>query len=397
MRPRAASSGPEPAVAGFDCLACGRRSLLAVAGFSALPRITSDCRAFSAGGELAVCGHCATVQKLPGERWLAEIASIYRDYAAYSLAGGEEQLVLDPGTGVPRKRSEVILDALKRIGLPDRARALDVGCGHGVTLAAMAAACPGWKLFGYEIDDSKLAALRGIRNFQGLYTGELTRIDGAFDFVSMIHSLEHFVDPLGTLRSVRSLTAANGRLFIEVCNVEENPFDLLVADHLTHFSPGTLSFAVRRAGFEVACATKDWVRKEVSLLAVRPEGDAQVAEHSRPVGARAHAAVSASVSWLAALVGNARESAAKSRSFGIFGTSIAGTWLASSLADRVAFFVDEDPHRIGQTHLGKPVMAPAAVPSGSTVFLALAPTLASAIRERLSHLPVELVESPGPA
>jgi hypothetical protein len=67
-----------------------------------------------------------------------------------------------------------------------------------------------------------------------------------------------------------------------------------------------------------------------------------------------------------------------------------------SLGDRVEFFVDEDPHRIGQTYLGKPVVAPATVASGSTVFLALAPTLAGAIRERLSHLPVEFVASPGP-
>jgi len=366
-----------------------------VAEFAALPRITSDCRAFASGGELAVCGRCATVQKLPTERWLGEIASIYRDYAAYSLAGGEEQLVLDPQTGVPRKRSEVLLNALKRVGgLPEKARALDVGCGHGVTLAAMAAACPDWKLFGYEIDDSKIEALRGVRNFQRLYTGELAQIDGAFEFVSMIHSLEHFVDPLGTLRSVRSLVAGNGRLFIEVCNVEENPFDLLVADHLTHFSPDTLSFAVRRAGFEVSCATKDWVRKEVSLLALRLEGDGQSAEFPRPDGARAHAAVSASVSWLSTLVAIAEATAAKCNSFGIFGTSIAGTWLATSLGDRVAFFVDEDPHRIGREYMGKPIVAPSSVSPGSTVLLALAPTLASAVRARLHPLPIEFLVPP---
>jgi SAM-dependent methyltransferase len=385
-------------VARFDCLSCGESALEPVAGFSALPRITSDCRAFPAGGELAVCGRCATVQKLPGERWLDEIATIYRDYAAYELAGGEEQLVLDPESGIPRKRSEVLLNALRRVGgLPEEARALDVGCGHGVTLAAMAREFPGWQLFGYEIDDSKARVLAGIPNFRRLYTGEMSRIDGTFELVSMIHSLEHFVDPLGTLRSLGPLLAADGRLFVEVCNVDENPFDLLVADHLTHFSPGTLASAVRRAGLEVSCVATDWVRKELSLLASKPGGKGGRAAVAVPDGRATHARVAASVAWLGELAASATAAASRSPSFGVFGTAIAGTWLASSLGDRVKFFVDEDPHRIGREYLGKPVIAPAAVPAGSTVFLALAPTLARAIKDRLSGLPVELVAMPGPA
>lgn len=384
-------NGPSPYM-NSPCLICKAPRLLAVGEFSSLPRITSDCREFASGGELAVCENCAMVQKIPDARWLGEIAAIYGDYAAYSIAGGEEQLVLDPRSGEPRKRSEVLVSALRDTGeLPESARALDVGCGHGVTLTALGKAFPAWKLFGHEIDESKKEALLKIRNFQQLYTGDFSAIERDFDFVSMIHSLEHFVDPLETLKSLRKVTKPDGRLFVEVCNVEENPFDLLVADHLTHFSPATLAFAVRQAGFAVSRVASDWVKKEISLLATNRAGREIPDSAGGSSGRDVHARISAAVSWLNALITDARATAANSTSFGIFGTSIAGTWLAVALGDKVRFFVDEDPNRVGKEYMGKPIFSPQTVPEHSTVFLALAPVLAKAIKDRLSRLPLSLV------
>jgi SAM-dependent methyltransferase len=367
----------------FLCLICGSERLQPVSGFDWLPRITSDCRPFGAGGKLAVCQDCSLVQKIPDQQWLNEIGAIYKGYAAYSLGGGEEQLVMDPNTGPPRKRSEVLMQQLLEVGsLPERLHALDVGCGHGVTLRAMAKAFPLWRLFGHELDDAKQAELQSIEHFEKLYTGSLERIDGSFGFVSMIHSLEHFVEPLATLRALCGLTEPGGHLFVEVCNVEENPFDLLVADHLTHFSPQTLAHAAASAGFEVAFVRNTWVKKELSMLARRSSQK----ENSPKLGdgAQILSAITAKVRWLEGLISQARFTAASSSAFGIFGTSIAGTWLGSVLADQVSFFVDEDPNRIGRAFMGKPILHPDAVPVGAAVYLALAPVLAEAIAQRLS-------------
>lgn len=379
------------------CLICEEHRLLLVQEFSALPRITSDCRVFASGGALAVCENCATVQKIPNARWLSEIEAIYRDYAAYSLAGGEEQLVLDPRSGQPRKRSEVLMQALQNTGeMTGIARAMDIGCGHGVTLMAMAKVFPDWELFGYELDESKRDVLERISGFRHLYTGDISKIDGTFDFICMIHSLEHFVDPLKTLRSLSRIADCGGRLFIEVCNVEENPFDLLVADHLTHFSPVTLAFAANQAGYTVSRVTNGWVRKEVSLLAAKSEEDNLHVMLPPLAGKETYEKIAASVSWLVALISAANSSAREASSFGIFGTSIAGTWLATALGDRVEFFVDEDPNRIGRQYMGKPVVAPQSVARDSAVFVALAPTLAEAIRDRLSPLALNLIVPPEP-
>ena len=76
---------------------------------------------------------------------------------------------------------------------------------------------------------------------------------------------------------------------------------------------------------------------------------------------------------------------------GLFGTSIAGTWLASEAGERVGFFVDEDPARTGRMYLGRPVHAPADVPPGSRVFVGLPPAVAAGICTRLARSGVEFI------
>jgi hypothetical protein len=71
--------------------------------------------------------------------------------------------------------------------------------------------------------------------------------------------------------------------------------------------------------------------------------------------------------------------------FGLFGTSIAGTWLCDELGDGVSFFVDEDPHRAGKRHMGRPIHDPARAPGEADVFLALPPGLAEVVASRLER------------
>lgn len=366
-----------------QCLVCESSSLKLVPEFEQLPRISSDCRPFGSGGKIAVCLSCSLVQKIPDELWLDEIASIYKEYSAYSVGDGEEQLVMDPHTGQPRKRSEVLMNELVKLNiLPEQISTLDVGCGHGVTLRAMAETFPHWRLFGYELDDKKLKQLESISGFDKLFTGGFDAVKGDFGLVSMIHSLEHFVSPLHALRSFYNNVKYQGHLFIEVCNLEENPFDLLVADHLSHFTPQTLNHAVTCAGFEVVLLETKWVKKELSLLATRVNRSQNVATNWGG-GSIAFEAASSKVRWLNRLIVKAQKVAAESTAFGIFGTSIAGTWLGSILSDKVEFFVDEDPSRIGREFLGKPIIGLNAIPKGANIFLALAPSLAEVLLIRL--------------
>jgi SAM-dependent methyltransferase len=365
---------------------CGAVGLQEISGFSRLSRVTSDCKPFPAGGRLAVCASCGGLQKFADARWLEEIGHIYADYDMYHQSSEVDQVIMDPATGGLRPRGAVLAERLTALGtFPASGRWLDVGAGRGAMLRAVSDLGRGWQLHACDLDDRYRETLKAIPGFAELHCGGLDAARGTFDVVSMIHSLEHFVEPLDVLRAARQRLGADGWLFVQVNDTGTNPFDMVVADHLTHFTPETLSNTVARAGYRVEHVTTDWVTKEISLTArVNGAGQAAIA------AVDSHTVVPAvrrEIDWLDH-VASAAEAAAAAGPIGLFGSAIAGTWLAGLLGDRVAFFVDEDRTRLDRRHLGKPILAPAQVPSGSVVFIGLIPATATRIHDRLQRLPV---------
>ena len=341
-----------------------------------------------------MCCSCRTVQKPADARWREEAAAIYSRYAIFrQAAGGAEQRVFNQASGTSLRRSDIVLKRLNAAyPFPAAGRALDVGCGNGPTLRALAEAVPDWTLYGHEISDAGAAALAAIAGFKRLYTGDPAGIDDRFDLITLSHSLEHIPEPVETLATLRSKLAPGGRLVVEVPNVRQNIYDLVVADHRSHFDPLTLVAAARRAGFPHAAVFDDWAFKELTLvaanepLAVQPEG--------RPLAPLDARDISQRVAWLAAVLDSADKVARSAGDFGIFGTAIAATWLFGPLADRVAFFVDEDAARIGQMHEGRRILAPDRIPRAATVFVPLVPDVASVVAARLEALGVEACVPP---
>jgi len=370
----------------FDCQVCGHAGLRPIASFSSLKRVTSDCKPFAQGGVLSECPACGATQKWPTPNWLAEIASIYADYTPYYQAEGVEQIVMDSATGTLQRRSDVIVSRLKASkALAPTARVLDVGCGSGATLKAFAKEYPSAQLFGNELDSRDHGHLYEIPGFRKLYTGAPSEIDQQFDLITSVHSLEHFASPFSVLRELREKISPGGRLFVQLYNSAENPFDLLIADHLMHFTPRTLAQIVERAGFSVESLETGWVPKEMSLLARAGPGKGAYETYPELRGREK------TVKWLISVAEDAAACAARTDAFGIFGTSIAATWLAGSLEGTVNFFVDEDPLRQSRLYMGKPVLSPGQVPAGSTVYLALVPNIAANVRRRLEPLGIKFV------
>lgn len=136
-------------------------------------------------------------------------------------------------------------------------RALDVGCAEGTFLARMGGA-------GVEADPASQERLRaaGIPFWESIDQAE-----GQYDLVTFWHALEHLPDFLGALRQARELLAEGGHVIAAVPNLgslQARAFGtdwhgLVLADHLWHFTPATLSAALRKAGFsgiEVAPALR---------------------------------------------------------------------------------------------------------------------------------------------
>lgn len=360
------------------CHICGIGNVELVPEFSQLKRVTSDCRPWSAGGRLGACDSCATVQTVVDAPWQAECRGIYQSYAIYAQGGGAEQRVFDSSSGASASRSDQLLDRLAEVAdIPRQGRLIDIGCGNGGFLRSFSRRHPGWHLCGSEFDEKHRASIETIPGFEGFFSGDVRGLPGEFDIGSLIHVLEHIEAPVEFLGSVRSKLKPGGLLIVELPSFRQNPFELLIADHATHFEPATIEALLAKAEFTSLHVTGAWIPKELSVVArALPPG----AERTRPAS-EDH--LRSAIHWLDAVRRDAMNLARQSASFGIFGTSIAATWLFSELEGKAGFFVDEDPDRVGGRHLERPIYRASEVPASSDVYVVLPPKISAAVAARL--------------
>ena len=411
-------------MSGPACHVCGAVEIREFPEYGAFRRVTSDCKPWPPGGRLAVCETCGCAQAVLDRKWHDEARAIYDAYAIYHTSGGVEQSVFDPASGQSASRSARLLQRLiAGTALPEKGRLLDIGCGNGALLRAFSGLRSHWSLAGVEVNDRYRTAVEGIPGVERLYVGSPTDVPGCFDLITLMHALEHIPSPRDYIAALLDKLVPGGRLLIQVPDCRINPFMFLVADHASHFFITTLQAMVQDAGYSVVAAADDWVAKEITVVSQKcghqtgdsEKGKRQTKQPPLP-GLRTKSRrktetpwdgvmanvdslrmVGKRLTWLSDQVDFCRTLASGGR-FGLFGTSIAATWLLAELGDAVGFFVDEDPHRVGRTAFDRPIYDPQHAPAGSDVYLALPPTIAAQVKGRLDgsvtgvrfHLPSSL-------
>jgi 2-polyprenyl-3-methyl-5-hydroxy-6-metoxy-1,4-benzoquinol methylase len=376
------STKPDPGFSGraHQCHVCDWLSLDPVPEYEKFSRVTSDSKPWPKGGRLSVCRVCGCVQKTADAEWQSEVAKIYDSYSIYHQSEGVEQSVFEQASGRVSSRSAHLLEHLRsQVRLPETGKLLDVGCGNGALLRAFSSTIPRWSLSGTELNAKYRKEVESIDRVEALHVCSPDRVPGSFDLITLIHVLEHIPKPRELLAGLWNKLEPGGLLVIQVPAYMQNPFDLLIADHITHFSTTTILDAVQAVGYEIVTVTDEWVPKELTVVArkghARVSGKGSASESSlQPLLIR--------LQWLDAVIAVTRKLSA-SAPLGLFGTSIAATWLFEELAGRVSFFVDEDIARAGRTYMGRSVYFPSDVPSRSQVFIPLPPGFAEPLKARL--------------
>jgi ubiquinone/menaquinone biosynthesis C-methylase UbiE len=90
-------------------------------------------------------------------------------------------------------------------------RVLEVGCGEGIVLAALAARLPGTRFDGLELDETALGQARVRCPGAKLVRGDACELpfgDQSFDLVVCLEVLEHLPEPARALRELRRVARA---------------------------------------------------------------------------------------------------------------------------------------------------------------------------------------------
>ena len=151
-----------------------------------------------------------------------------------------------------RRRVDQQIDFLQTLILPG-CRVLEIGCGLG--LLSQWLSRQGCTVVGVEPDRQQSDYARQRYGVEVINTRfEETDFRQEFDFFAASHVIEHFPDPLGFLKKIRSLASPQALLFIETPNIlapKVGPRRVFSLAHNFYFSPQTLGASLAKTGWRV--------------------------------------------------------------------------------------------------------------------------------------------------
>ncbi len=374
------------------CHVCGGQLFVVGSNINyQLQQVTSDCRPWPFKNRIAACNLCGLIQKELTADWSKSTKQVYDQYEIYAQASGREQLSFDQNSGIKKGRSDKIVEWIKSTNeLPQCGALLDIGCGNGAFLRAFGSSYTDWSLFGSELNSKYKDEVLSIHNVKEFYTNPLDNLGKKYDFISMVHVLEHIPDPVRYLTNLHSLLSDDGILLIQVPDLHNSPFDLTIQDHCTHFSKRTVQMVLKKANWIITSVVDTCVVKEITVTVKKgKEIEFDIGDNSTGYESDDAEIANASLTWLTRF--QTQLQSCTKPPVGIFGTSISGTWTKSNLQHIAEYFIDEDTNRIGATHLGLPIYDVSKILPGSTIVLPFSTKTSAQIATRLSYLDANFI------
>lgn len=233
------------------CPVCGARKPIQIFA-STLPRDFDEASPpgpYSAHYKINKCADCDLIYSSPimDDRG---VAALYRDASETNVTSGEEENV---------RRTMAGYYQLAAPHLPGRQRILDVGCDVGFLLEQ--AQKDGFsELWGLEPNPTARAVAERLDGAQ-IHSGFYETVDYParhFDLITLVHVLDHLVDPRIMLARARHDLRPGGILVAVVHNVHSllgrmlgERFPVFNLYHHFFFNKTTLTELFRRQGFEV--------------------------------------------------------------------------------------------------------------------------------------------------
>lgn len=164
-------------------------------------------------------------------------------------------------------KSKSHFDITRRINLvqkyienKEKAKVLEIGTGYGFFIKEME--MEGYQIEGIEISQSRRDIARDICNSSIYHYNLLKEVPqemvGKYDIIVMFQVLEHIPDPNLFLKNVRNLLKNEGKVIIEVPNLNDHLlgiskeyFDFFYQEaHISYFAPKSLEVLLNQCGYK---------------------------------------------------------------------------------------------------------------------------------------------------
>jgi 2-polyprenyl-3-methyl-5-hydroxy-6-metoxy-1,4-benzoquinol methylase len=206
---------------------------------------------------LSICAFCGLVLINPRPRadWFEDFYKKYfwEAYVDMHVHSMEELFEIDKCKEKAEAIGTAILGEISRPSL----RYLDVGCGLGALPDYISNNAEGWTV--EAIEPSKQAVDFIHRTFNSftvtnMSLDRLIEVKHRYDVVSIVHVLEHTLDPSLFLKRICNLLSEDGMLYVEVPNILSDKWqgkDFLHVAHTLYFDESSLRAALETSGYRV--------------------------------------------------------------------------------------------------------------------------------------------------
>lgn len=221
-----------------------------------------------------------------------------------------------------------------------------------------------WGLSESKYKDKYKKEVEAINGVKGFFTEQNPVSSIQFDLVSLIHLLEHIPKPFEFLKQIKNNINPGGLLLIELPLHVDNPYELAIYDHATHFTLNSIKHLLIQSGFKIIEITNQWVRKEITVVATSIRDNYSPNANPKYL-ADDEETLKNRITFVNTPFHQAQEAFSRSETKAIFGSSIAASWLYSKLNGDIDYFVDEDTNKHGNSHLETKINPPSELPKNN--------------------------------
>lgn len=338
------------------------------------------------------CKQCSHVQS----QLIDDLSRYYDSDYNFHLGDADTDDLYTVHEGKTVYRAEHQLDVLRAAyDFDTPMRVLDYGCGKAATLHALTKAYDKVTPLVFDVSSAYTPFWDAFVAPHHQSAHDIPEDwAGTCDLIVSFFALEHVADPRYFAADVLRLLRPGGRVHLLVPNMYENINDILVVDHVNHFSPASLYRLFTEAGFDGVEVDMQAHKAALLLKARRPEmgnladtadatgGDAAEREtyvdKALDIAARCQVMFKTIDTLVAQIV---------DKPVVIYGSGIYGMMILASIKNReqVLGFLDNNRFRQGGHLFGIPVCAPEDIPAEArAVLVGLNPKFA---REIIGEMP----------
>jgi SAM-dependent methyltransferase len=345
------------------CLICNSLNTKVVYQSQGDYSINTLCQLYPAQTKVHLCSDCGHVQT-------DEIMDLHEYYAyAYNLHtdSSESDSLYKMESGKPIYRMDYQAQVFQhQVSLSPAARVLEYGCAKAGTLERVFKQRPDIVPFAFDVSDNYRSFWERFlpaEQMASFTTPE--HWDGTMDVVMSYFVLEHVSDIHGVIQHMKRLLKPTGVLYAIVPNCLVNIADLVVVDHVNHFTIPSLLKTL--ALNDLTLVSLDTQAYEGGLVLIASQSEAladvsgfpSVAESNQQIEKLADYWCSLS-SRIASFEASRSTTSLHHEPVAIYGSGFYGTYIATCLKDfeAVSCFIDQNPYRQKETLMNKPIVAP---------------------------------------